>query len=226
MSDLVSVVVPMYRTAATLDELYERMKASIPDGFVAEFVFVDDACDQGSGAALVKLQRSDPSIQLVSHSGNRGQHQAIRSGLAVSSGHIVAVLDGDLQDPPEALPLLIETLLSSSVDAVFAGKSGNFTGVSRRLSGTVFKMIMHLSTGVPIDAGGYVIMTRPLVDDLLVLNLGSPYLLANIAATKRPTMSIPVPRSARPVGSSAMSGTDRLKLGAGAFWALARERFR
>ncbi|NNE72954.1 MAG: glycosyltransferase [Acidimicrobiales bacterium] len=211
-----SVVVPMFRTAATLPELYRRIDRSTADQGRVEFVFVNDACDEGSGTALDELAAHDPRVHVLHHPRNRGQHQSIRSGLRGTRGAVTVVLDGDLQDPPEAVPLLVEILRTGTADAVFAGRTGRYQSRGRSMTGRAFKWLLHRRAGTPLDAGGYVAMNRAMTDDVLGQQLQTPYLLAHIARTGRPTTSVPVERSERTNGRSATSSRARMQLGVGA----------
>jgi len=209
----VSIVVPMYRTAATAIELHRRLSDAVDGWDRAEFIYVDDACDDGSAEAISSLKTLDPRVVAVRHTSNRGQHQAIRSGLRHTTGESVVVLDADLQDPPEAIPALLSYLHASDFDAVFAGRTGQYEGRIRLATGRLFKCLLARVAQTPIDAGGYVAMKRLMVDDLLAQSRKSPYLLADVAATGRPITSIPVVRQERAVGNSATSSLTRLRLG-------------
>jgi glycosyltransferase involved in cell wall biosynthesis len=102
--ETVSVVVPVYGCAACLDELVERVNLTL-DGIADnwEVVLVDDRSPDASWAAIERLVRRDPRVRGLRLSRNFGQHAAIAAGLAIAKGDWVAVMDCDLQDPPEAL---------------------------------------------------------------------------------------------------------------------------
>ncbi|HEX7525198.1 MAG TPA: glycosyltransferase, partial [Gaiellaceae bacterium] len=102
-----SVVVPVYRNAATLRELHARLGEVLPELDRRELIFVNDGCDDGSGAVLRDLAEADRTVVVVELEANRGQHSAVLAGLERSRGEWTIVLDADLQDPPEAIPALI-----------------------------------------------------------------------------------------------------------------------
>src|SRR5262245_59331462 len=102
-----SLVVPVHRCAACLDELWTRA-TTVLDRIVAsyEIVFVDDASPDDATGVLGRLAAADPHIVVVSLDRNCGQHAAIAVGLARARGAWAAVMDADLEDPPEVLAAL------------------------------------------------------------------------------------------------------------------------
>src|SRR5215217_6142157 len=122
----VSVVVPVYRNADTLRELKGRLERALgQDLQPRELIFVNDACDAGSGEVLSDLAGSDGSVTVVDHPANLGQHAAVLTGLERSRGEWTVVLDADLQDPPEAIPRLLAAA-TPGTEAVFAGRRGEY----------------------------------------------------------------------------------------------------
>ena len=123
---LVSVVVPVYRNAATLRELHARLGDALPELDRRELIFVNDGCDDGSGVVLGELAQADRTVVVVELEANRGQHTAVLAGLERSRGEWTVVLDADLQDPPEAIPALLAAA-AAETDAVFAGRRGGYS---------------------------------------------------------------------------------------------------
>jgi dolichol-phosphate mannosyltransferase len=106
----VSVVVPVYGNAASLPDLFERLKAvaARAAGDTFEFVFVDDGSQDASFDVLRGLAAADPRVSIVKLSRNFGSNQALLAGLAHASGDAVATLAADLQDPPEVILQMLE----------------------------------------------------------------------------------------------------------------------
>jgi 2-polyprenyl-3-methyl-5-hydroxy-6-metoxy-1,4-benzoquinol methylase len=207
-----SVVIPVYGNAATLGALHARVAAATAGLGPVEMVFVDDACPHGSGAVLDALAVEDPRVRVVHLPTNRGQHAAILAGLAVTRGRRVAVLDADLQDPPEALPALVERLDGGGWHAVFAGRRGRYSSPWRTLSGRAFRAALARLTNLPGDAGGYVVLSRAMADAVLALEARRPYLAGMVGATGLAQTSIPVLRASRPDGRSAYAAGARARL--------------
>ena len=98
----ISVVSPVYRAAACLDELHRRLTAVLRQMDVDyEIVFVNDGSPDQSGAVLAAIAARDPRVVVVGLSRNFGQHPAILAGLEQTRGDLVVVMDCDLQEAPE-----------------------------------------------------------------------------------------------------------------------------
>jgi glycosyltransferase involved in cell wall biosynthesis len=109
---LVSLVVPAYNEAATIEAVLRRL-AAVP--FRHEVIVVDD----GSADATPQLAASVDGVRLIRRARNAGKGAAVRDGIAATSGDIVVIQDADLEYDPRDLPRLIEPLLNDHADAVY-----------------------------------------------------------------------------------------------------------
>ena len=211
---MVSVVAPVYRNAATLADLCRRLRAVLPDEH--EIVLVDDGCPAGSWPAIEAESAADPRVRGLRHPENRGQNAAVLTGIAAARGDAVVVMDADLQDPPEAVPLLLEELRGSGAAAVFGGRRGRYEGPARMLSSRVFKRLLNVASRgrLPADAGLFLAMGTEMRARLGSAREGT-YVLAAMARTGLPMRSVPVRRATAP-GPSGYSGRARLRLATGA----------
>lgn len=211
-SHVISVVVPVYRNAETLDELHRRVRDVLEAGSLEyEMVFVDDACPEGSLTVLEEVVRRDPRVTVLALRRNVGQQLAVLAGLAQARGTWVVVMDADLQDPPEAIPRLLTTI-QEGFGAVFAGRRGRHEPVFRWLTSHLFKWILHIVCGTPTDAGLYVAMSHAMVERLLAFDEPGPSVVAMVGCAGLPVTSIPVRRARRSDGRSAYSEWKRLKM--------------
>ena len=127
-----SWVLPLYRTAAQLDELVARIdRVSAALRLRHEVILVDDACPEGSGGLALRKADLDPHLRVLRLSPNQGQDRALIAGLRLSRGEWTVVLDADLQDPPEAMAELWP-LCTAAHDAVFARRTGNYSSRGRQ----------------------------------------------------------------------------------------------
>ena len=213
---LVSVVVPVYRNEATLRELHRRLALALePETF--ELVFVDDASPDGSRAELRQMAAADPRVVLVELDRNGGQQRALLRGLREARGEWAVTLDADLQDPPEAIPLLLAA--RGGADVVFAARRGRYESRGRMLTSRAYKRVLHAVGGVPADAGSFVALNRGAIER--VLELDGPSLPALIGAAGVRVASVPVVRAPRPDGRSAYSAGARVRVAARTLrWAL------
>lgn len=206
----ISIIVPVFRNAATLWELYGRVCRTLDGtGLSLEMIFVNDACPEDSLAVLREIAAADHRVVVLALARNVGQHQAVLTGLTYARGEWAAVLDGDLQDPPEALPALLSRG-QSGFAAVFAGRRGRYESLGRLFTSRLFKWTLHLLTGVPADAGMFCLLHRRMVEKLLAMGGRRPSIVAMIGSAGLPMTSAPVERAPRPVGRSAYSSRGRL----------------
>jgi glycosyltransferase involved in cell wall biosynthesis len=158
MKSSVSVLIPVYNNAATIEELHRRLVAVLESsGRAFEIIFVDDGSADDSRRLLRKLATDDERCVVLALSRNFGQHPAISAGLARATGDITVLMDADLQDKPEELPHLLEVLdLDPDIDIVYtmfeldSGKQSRFTS---RLFHRVFAKLSDIH--IPPNLGTY-----------------------------------------------------------------------
>ena len=209
----VAVVVPVHGNEGTLRPLVARLGAALAvhDWTVR---LVVDASPDGSAAVAGGIAAADRRVVAQVLARNVGQHRALATGLAAEP-HAEAwvCLDADLQDPPEAVPLLLDRLAAGDVAAVFAGRRGRYESVARRLSGGVHRRLAARLTGLPADAGAFFAMDRAVRDAVVaaVRDGGAPSVVLAVAGAGQPVTSLPVERDRRPEGRSAWTGRTRLR---------------
>jgi hypothetical protein len=221
----VAVVVPVYGNEATQRPLAERLAAALA-GRDWRLRLVIDASPDGSAAVATDLSGEDPRIAVTVLAYNVGQHRALARGLADEPGADAWVcLDADLQDPPEAVPLLLDRLARGDVGAVFAGRRGAYESALRRLTGTLHRRVAARLTGLPPDAGAFLAM-GPTVRAAVVEQVaaGAPSIVLAVPRAGLPVASVPVARDVRPVGRSAWSAWARLRQSARSLAWAARTR--
>jgi glycosyltransferase involved in cell wall biosynthesis len=161
-----SVVVPVFDEEENIVELVERLTRVLDRlGVDSEVIVVDDGSSDGTYAALARANHADPRFRALGLSRNFGHQAAISAGLAAARGKAVAVMDGDLQDPPEALERLWIGY-NQGWDVVYAIRQTRTEGWLKRLAYSGFYRLMSRagSIDVPRDAGDFGIMSRRVVD--------------------------------------------------------------
>ena len=214
----------MYGNAATLRPLAQRLATALADR-PWRLRLVIDASPDDSAAVAATLAAAEPRIAVTDLTVNVGQHAALGQGLADEPDATAWVcLDADLQDPPEAVPLLLDRLAAGDVAAVFAGRRGAYESPVRRLTGTLHRRVAAALTGLPPDAGAFLAMAPDARAAVLSgLEAGAPSVVLAVASARQLVVSVPVVRDRRPAGRSAWSARARLEQSARSLaWALHR----
>jgi len=166
-----SIVVPVFNEEEVLPELYDRLRLVI-DGLdgPAEIIFVNDGSADHSLALLKRFHANGPRVRIVSLSRNFGHQAAITAGLAHARGDAVAILDADLQDPPELLPKFFKGL-GEGWDIVYGIRKERKEGAPKRLAYFVFYRLLRRMANIhmPLDSGDFCAMSRRVVDHLNAL---------------------------------------------------------
>jgi len=175
----ISVVIPVYNESEIIEEIISRTTKAINEiSSSYEIIMVDDGSSDGSLQQLIKHTQSNNRIKIIVLSRNFGHPLAYTAGLEYASGDYVAMMDGDLQDPPELLPVMY-IKLSSEGDDIISGKRTSRKGNIIRncfLSTfhSFFKKAVQLK-GLK-DTGNFCIMNRQALNALLSMKEKTRYL--------------------------------------------------
>jgi glycosyltransferase involved in cell wall biosynthesis len=204
-----AVVVPVHRNATTLVRLVARLSTAL-DGRDWQVRLVVDASPDDSAVVARGLAAADPRVRVTVLEHNVGQHRALALGLAACpDAQAWVCLDADLQDPPEAVPVLLDRLAAGGVDAVFAGRRGAYEGPLRLLTGRAHRAVLARLTGLPPDAGAFLALGPRARNAALAAQ--APSLVAAIGAARLAVTSVPVRRDARAQGGSSWTPRARLR---------------
>ena len=106
-----SIVIPVYNSSSSLEELYERLSAVLAlPGETWEIIMVDDNSSDNSFNIIKSLRERDRRVKFIKFSKNHGQHSALLCGLKHAEGKYVITMDDDLQHPPEEIPGLLKKI--------------------------------------------------------------------------------------------------------------------
>ncbi len=181
MSDKVmhSVVVPMYNEELVVLETYKRLKQvmdSVQEPY--EIVFVNDGSRDKTAAIISEICETDKNIKFVDFSRNFGHQVAITAGMDFAEGDTIVVIDGDLQDPPEVIPKMIEKW-KEGFDVVY-GKRTERKGETffKKFTSKAFYRFLRKMTDVdiPVDTGDFRLIDRKVCDALKHINEKNRYI--------------------------------------------------
>jgi len=160
-----SIVIPVYNSSNIFSELYKYLSASLK-GIVESFeiIAVLDGCTDRSFETIDKLRLEDKNIKIIEFSRNFGHQAAVTAGLALASGEMIAVMDDDLEDPPEILPKFISKL-KEGFDVVYGIRKKRKRSLFLRITFSLFYRILDkmFDIEIPYDSGDFCIMKRSFV---------------------------------------------------------------
>lgn len=169
-----SIVVPVFNEEETVNIFYETLQKIVPQlNYSIELWFIDDGSKDNTLMQLKKLNKNDPNAHFVSFSRNFGKEAALYAGLTRATGDYVVVMDVDLQDPPELLPKMIETLEDGDYDAVATmRKDRQGESKIRSFFARAFYRWMNKITSLNLVDGArdYRVMSRQMVDSVLKMH--------------------------------------------------------
>lgn len=144
---MISVVIPVYRSAAILSELYARLHKVLSEvSPLFEVIFVDDGDNDASWKVIKSLASNNSAVRGFRMSRNYGQHNALLCGIREAKGDIIVTMDDDLQHPPEELPKLLAKL-NEHYDVVYAPPEQEQHGILRDLASQITKMALQSAMG-------------------------------------------------------------------------------
>lgn len=215
MPTTLSLVIPIFNEQETLVELYQRLKdvTDLLDDLI-QIIFVDDGSSDQSLDLLRDLRRSDPHVHYISLARNFGHQMAVTAGLRHAVGDATIVLDGDLQDPPELIPKMMEKW-REGFQVVYAQRtSRRREGYLKKLLAFGFYRVLRVLTDVdiPPDTGDFCLMDRKVVVVLNGLSERERYLRGLRAWVGFNQTAIPFEREPRFAGAVKYTFRKSLRL--------------
>jgi glycosyltransferase involved in cell wall biosynthesis len=163
-----SAVIACYRDAAAVPYMYERLITVFRKLHVDyEIIFVNDHSPDNAAEVLAKLAQQDKKVVVINHSRNFGSQSAFTSGMNISTGDGVILLDGDLQDPPEIIETFYQRWLEG-YDVVYGVRVKRDATLFLKVAYKAFYRLFRAASYVPVplDAGDFALIDRRVVDVL------------------------------------------------------------
>lgn len=164
----ISAVIACYRDAPAVPHMHRRLTAAFQEiGADYEIIFVNDGSPDNAREVLAELAAEDPRVTVINHTRAFGSQSAFTSGMRIATGDAVVLLDGDLQDPPELIPKLVERW-QEGYDVVYGERAQReaprLMRVAYKLFYRGFRRTSYVK--VPLDAGDFSLIDRRVVDAL------------------------------------------------------------
>ena len=163
-----SIVVPCFNEEACLAELRQRLSAAARSAVGSNYELVLD----GSWEAMQRLAEADRNLVAINLSRNHGHQLALTAGLDLSRGDIILIIDADLQDPPELLGPMLETMREQGADVVYGVRKSRAgeTAFKRATAHGFYRLLSRATeVDIPLDTGDFRLMSRRALDALLAM---------------------------------------------------------
>jgi len=200
---LLSVVVPVYNEIDVLEELHRRMASALED-IPFELVVVDDGSTDGTAEALEALAAADARVRVVPLSRNFGHQAALTAGLDHARGNPVVTIDGDLQDPPELIPEMVDHWQAGN-DVVYAvrRRRAGETRFKRRTASLFYRLFGRLgSVELEPESGDFRLLDRRPLEALLAMRERSRFLRGMTVWVGYRQFALPYERDPRYAGET------------------------
>lgn len=213
----ISIVSPIYGCRGCLEDLLDRIAAVLaPRNQTFEVILVDDASPDGAWSRILELAKTRPWLRGIRLARNFGQHYAIAAGIEHAGGAIVVVMDCDLQDVPEEIPNLVDSL-GDGVEVAFAQRSQRQDSWSKRLGSWVFFHLLSWLTGVAQDhaTANFGAYSRKVIDVINAMPERERCFPLMVKWAGFPSVSIPTLHAPRAEGQSSYNLKRLLRLAIG-----------
>ena len=210
-----SIVIPIFNEEENIDSLINRLRTVVAQMQIScEYIFVNDGSKDDSFQLIKNLALADPAIKYIDFSRNFGHQIAVSAGLDLAAGDRVAIIDADLQDPPE---LIIEMFakMDQGYEVVYA-KRNNRNGESwlKKFTAKVFYRILKSITSVkiPVDTGDFRIIDRKVVNVLNQMPEHNKFLRGQISWIGFKQTYVEYDRKVRQAGSTGYTYKKMIRL--------------
>ncbi|MBF0108293.1 MAG: glycosyltransferase family 2 protein [Magnetococcales bacterium] len=211
----ISVVLPVFNEAQTLDPLVARLLPVLDDIGPHEVIFINDGSHDGSTEIISQLVRAHPGIVKAVHFRiNQGKSNALKAGFGLAQHELVVMMDTDLQDQPEEIPKLLQAMREQNLDVVTGWKFNRQDPLTKTLPSRLFNRIVRRFSKIPIrDFNcGFKLIRRECLQELPLYGQLHRYILVLMANRGYRVGEVPIEHAPRRFGRSKF-GTSRMFTG-------------
>ncbi|AWM13665.1 glycosyltransferase family 2 protein [Flavobacterium sp. NRK F10] len=200
----ISIIVPVYNSEKFLDLLVEAVDIEKnKNNWDLELILIDDGSKDHSFKKIFELAKIFKYIKGIKLSRNFGHQIAVKTGLTYCSGDYIAIIDDDLQDPPNLLPSFF-TYLDNGYDVAYGVRKKRKESFIKKLSyASFYKILKKISnTDIQLDSGDFCVMKKRVVENMLKLQEKNPFLRGIRAWIGFNQIGVEYERQARVAGES------------------------
>ena len=165
-----SVIVPCYNEEEVIAESYSRLK-NVLDGittFRSEIIFINDGSKDKTASMLSAIAAKDERVKVLHFSRNFGHQPAVTAGIHYCTSDLAVIIDADLQDPPELIPQMIETLQREEANVVYCVREERKgESVFKKFTARLFYRLMNSLSEVsfPLDTGDFRLIDKQVIKE-------------------------------------------------------------
>ena len=223
-----TIIVPCYNEEQVIELTHSRLlNITNKAPWDTEILYINDGSQDNTLKILKKLAAPDPKItNIISFSRNFGHQAAVSAGLHHCTGDFAAIIDADLQDPPELIPKMVELALIEKADMVY-GQRRSRKGESqfKKLTAGVFYRFLNRLSDVPIplDTGDFRVVNRKVIEAYKRLPERNKYIRGLFAWMGFKQIAFPYDREKRAAGETKYPLSKMLKFASDGLVALSRK---
>ena len=211
----ISVVIPCYYSEKMIAKVVTLTREQLVNANLDyEFLLVNDGSTDGTFAEIEKLCAEDSNIVGINCAKNLGQHSAIMAGLRQTQGDLVMLMDDDMQTHPSQCMKLINAIIDSDVDVVFAAWPEHKEAWWRRAGGAFSRWSMRVLDKRPKDIydSNFLVMRSHIRDEIIRYNGPYVYIQGLLFRATGNMKNIEVQHFEREEGSSGYTLKTLIKL--------------
>ena len=210
----VSVLIPLLNEQESLPELQQRLRSALEGiGKPYEVIYINDGSTDSTQRILEDLHGRFPAVKVIEINRNYGQHMALFAGFQGCHGEIIITIDGDLQNPPEEIPKLVQKM-EEGYEVVATYRRNRQDSLFRRFASNIVNKITSRLVGVKLKDYGCMLRaySRPVIDHINMCTESSSFIPALANTFARKIVEIEVAHEERKKGQSKYSIFRLLRL--------------
>lgn len=216
MNKSLSVIVPCYNEEEVITESYRRIKEMLSNlDNPSEIIFINDGSSDRTGQLLTTLTATDKSVKIITFSRNFGHQKAVTAGLNHCTSDLAVIIDADLQDPPELIPEMIQTMINTEAQVVYCvRKARKGEGLFKILSAKVFYRLLNFFSEVklPVDTGDFRLLDKSIIREFNKMHERGKYIRGLVTWVGFKQVPFYYEREARFAGETKYPFSKMLKL--------------
>ena len=214
MKESLSIIIPVYGEKELVTILYNRLIAvlkQIPVNY--NIIYINDADPHGCEVELEKIVQIDEKVVVINFVRNFGEEFAVKAGIDYCNSDWAIVMDCDLQDKPEEIPLLYEKA-KEGYDIVWGERVSRNDSLKKKVLSNIFYIIFNMISTVKIKKkiGSFSIISRKVIEKLKKNNSSTFNYIQSVKYLEFKEAYVPVEKAKRPLGRSGYNFIKEIKL--------------